>query len=175
MAPNVYAYVTLLQPHAQTKNDLPIRMYGILPIMVEDPATKMMPLVSMPDELKPMQDFTVTVAENKNRPMAYTVAIVDEGLLDLTKFQTPSPWDNFYQKEALGVKTWDMYNSVLGAFGAEIKSMLSIGGDGSLLNANNKKNDRFKPVVLTAGPFIFLPEKQERINLKCPIMWVPSV
>ena len=168
MAPNVYAYVTLLQPHAQTKNDLPIRMYGILPIMVEDPATKMMPLVSMPDELKPMQDFTVTVAENKNRPMAYTVAIVDEGLLDLTKFQTPSPWDNFYQKEALGVKTWDMYNSVLGAFGAEIKSMLSIGGDGSLLNANNKKNDRFKPVVLTAGPFYIPAGKTGTHKFKMP-------
>ena len=37
MSPNVYAYVTLLQPHAQTKNDLPIRMYGVQGIKIEDP------------------------------------------------------------------------------------------------------------------------------------------
>jgi uncharacterized protein YfaS (alpha-2-macroglobulin family) len=31
MSPNVYVHVSLLQPHAQTKNDLPIRMYGVIP------------------------------------------------------------------------------------------------------------------------------------------------
>ena len=39
MAPNCYAYVTLIQPHAQTVNDLPIRLYGVIPILVEDPNT----------------------------------------------------------------------------------------------------------------------------------------
>ena len=39
MAPNVYVNVSLLQPHAQTINDLPIRMYGVLPILVEDKNT----------------------------------------------------------------------------------------------------------------------------------------
>ena len=37
MAPNVYAYVTVIQPHAQTVNDMPVRLYGIVPVMVEDP------------------------------------------------------------------------------------------------------------------------------------------
>jgi len=36
MAPNCYASVSLLQPHSQTKNDLPIRLYGVIPILVED-------------------------------------------------------------------------------------------------------------------------------------------
>ena len=40
MAPNVYAYVTVIQPHSQTINDMPIRLYGIVPVMVEDPADK---------------------------------------------------------------------------------------------------------------------------------------
>jgi uncharacterized protein YfaS (alpha-2-macroglobulin family) len=33
--------------------------------------------------------------------MAYTLAIVDEGLLDITRFKTPDPWKAFYAKEAL--------------------------------------------------------------------------
>lgn len=170
MAPNVYAYVTLLQPHAQTKNDLPIRMYGVIPIMVEDPSTHIEPTIAMSsNELKPMEDFTVTVGERKGGPMAYTIAIVDEGLLDLTRFPTPSPWAAFYQKEALGVKTWDLYNSVLGAFGGEIKSLLSIGGDAAAnAEKNKKKSDRFKPVVLTAGPFFLPAGKTEKHTFKMP-------
>ena len=39
MAPNVYLHISLLQPHAQTVNDLPIRMYGIMPVFVTDKQT----------------------------------------------------------------------------------------------------------------------------------------
>jgi uncharacterized protein YfaS (alpha-2-macroglobulin family) len=49
--------------------------------------------------------------------MTYTLAIVDEGLLDLTRFKTPDPWNHFYAREALGVRTWDLYDQVIGAFG----------------------------------------------------------
>lgn len=163
MAPTAYAYVTLLQPHAQTKNDLPIRMYGAIPLQVEDPQTHLEPTIAMDNELKPLQDFSVTVAERKGGPMAYTLAIVDEGILDLTRFKTPNAWNEFYQREALGVKTWDMYNEVLGAFGGDIKSLLSIGGDEALDINANKKNDRFKPVVIYAGPF-FLEKGQTKTH-----------
>ncbi len=40
MTPNVNANISLLQPHGQTVNDLPIRLYGVIPIMV---ATKLEP------------------------------------------------------------------------------------------------------------------------------------
>lgn len=46
--------------------------------------------------------------------MTYTLAIVDDGLLDLTNFKTPDPWNEFYSREALGIRTWDMYDNVLG-------------------------------------------------------------
>jgi uncharacterized protein YfaS (alpha-2-macroglobulin family) len=153
MAPNVYAHVTLVQPHAQVENDLPIRMYGILPIMVEDPKTRLEPQIAMPNELAPEQTFTVKVSEKNNKPMAYTLAIVDEGLLDLTRFKTPDPWNHFYAKEALGVQTWDMYDYVMGANTGEIKRILSIGGDDALGPKEGQKANRFKPVVRFVGPF----------------------
>ncbi len=168
MAPNVYAHVTLIQPHAQTKNDLPIRMYGVIPIQIEDPATHLEPTIAMKEELRPMEEFTVTVGERRGGPMTYTIAIVDDGLLDLTRFKTPSPWSTFYQREALGVKSWDMYNSVLGAFGGSIKSLLSIGGDDAILNNKDKKDDRFKPVVLYAGPFELKAGEQKTHSFEMP-------
>lgn len=153
MAPNVYFNITLLQPHASTKNDLPIRMYGIVPIEVIDKNTILAPKLVMPDVLRPEQSFAIKVSEQSGKAMTYTIAIVDEGLLDLTRFKAPNAWDSFYVREALGVKTWDIYDDVIGAYGGKVNQIFSIGGDQDLGGGKAKKANRFKPVVIYMGPF----------------------
>lgn len=154
MAPNVFVSVSLLQPHAQTVNDLPIRMYGVIPIQVENPATHLNPVITMPDVLEPGEKVTIKVSEQANRKMTYTLAMVDEGLLDLTRFKTPDAWSRFYAREALGVRTWDLYDQVIGAFGGRIERLLAIGGDAELMSKeDDAKANRFKPVVKFFGPF----------------------
>lgn len=154
MTPNVFATVTLMQPHAQTVNDLPIRMYGSIPILVEDPSTILSPTIQMADKLKPEVESTITIGEKNNKEMTYTVAIVDEGLLDLTRYKTPDAHSAFYAKEGLGVKTWDLFDYVLGAWGGNLERILSIGGDGSInKNLSPAKANRFIPVVKYLGPF----------------------
>ncbi|QDW20020.1 alpha-2-macroglobulin [Flavobacterium sp. KBS0721] len=168
MAPNVYFNITLLQPHASTKNDSPIRMYGIVPIEVVDKNTILVPTLSMPDVLKPEQTFTVKVGEKTGKEMTYTIAVVDEGLLDLTRFKTPNAWDSFYVREALGVKTWDIYDDVIGAYGGKINQIFSIGGDQDLGGGKAKKANRFKPVVLYYGPFKLEKGQTKSHQLKLP-------
>ena len=153
MAPNVYLNVSLLQPHANTKNDLPIRLYGIVPIEVIDKNTILEPVLKMPNVLRPEQTVTVNVSELNQKPMTYTLAMIDEGLLDLTRFKTPNAWDSFYTRSALGVRTWDVYDDVIGAYGGKINQIFSIGGDADLGGSNAKKANRFKPVVVYLGPF----------------------
>ncbi len=152
MAPNVYIHISYIQPHNHSKNDFPIRMYGVQAIAVEDPTTHLTPLISMKNELKPNEKFTVTVKEANGKPMTCTVAIVDEGLLDLTRFKTPNPWDIFYIHESLGVRTWDLYKYVAGAFTGKLSGLLSIGGDQYLNKKGKENNNRFKPVVLFHMP-----------------------
>ena len=154
MAPNVFVNVTLLQPHQQTANDLPIRMYGVIPLLVENPKTILKPQISMPETLRPETKANITVSESGGKAMTYTVAIVDEGLLDLTRFKTPDPHASFYAREALGVKSWDLFDQVLGAWGGDLERILSIGGDGEIdRNVNPAKANRFQPVVKFLGPF----------------------
>lgn len=154
MLPNVFIHITLVQPHAQTQNDLPIRLYGMLPIKVEDETTILKPVIGMENQLKPDERSTIAISEATGKPMTYTLAIVDEGLLDLTRFKTPDLHAQFYAREALGVKTWDMYDYVMGAFGMQMNRILSVGGDeGINKKAGNKKANRFKPVVKFIGPF----------------------
>lgn len=153
MAPNVYVHVTLVQPHAQTKNDAPIRLYGVIPVTVDDPETHLRPLIACADVWKPEEMASVNVSEENGKEMTYTLAIVDEGLLDLTRFKTPDPWNSFYAREALGVKTWDMYDLVMGAYGAELERILAIGGDGEGNGKGGNKANRFKPMVKFMGPY----------------------
>lgn len=173
MAPNVYLHISLLQPHAQTINDLPIRMYGVVPVFVTNRQTILQPQIQMPEVLRPETNFNVTISEKNGKPMTYTLAIVDDGLLDLTNFKTPDPWNDFYSREALGIRTWDMYDNVLGASAGKFSSLFSIGGDATLKPADAKAN-RFKPVVKFIGPFYLGKGKKQTHTLKLP-MYVGSI
>lgn len=154
MAPNVYLHVSLLQPHRLETNDRPMRMYGVIPIKVENPETHLQPQLEMADVIRPSTSVPITVSEATGKPMTYTLALVDEGLLDLTRFLTPDPWSEFYGKEALGVKTWDLFDDVIGAYAASMDQILAVGGDGSGENdARKSKANRFKPMVRFVGPF----------------------
>ena len=168
MQPNAYVYVTLLQPHGITKNDLPIRMYGVVPFTVTSPESHLYPQISIPDEIKPEANYEVTVSEKDGREMAYTLAIVDEGLLDLTRFRTPEPGRRSMPAEALGVSTWDMYNFVVGAYGGRIEQLFSIGGDDALNKGPKAIVNRFKPVVMFDGPFLLKKGEKQRHSYRMP-------
>lgn len=168
MAPNAYLNVTLIQPHASTMNNAPIRLYGIAPISVYDQKTKLEPQIKMPDELKPQQEFSLEVKEKNNQKMTYTLAIVEQGLLDLTNYKTPNPWDKFYSKAALGVLSWDIFDQVIGAYGGTVNQIFSIGGDEDLAVGQVKKANRFQPVVKFLGPFTLEAGKTAKHAIELP-------
>jgi alpha-2-macroglobulin len=153
MAPNVFIGISLLQPHERTDNDMPVRLYGVIPLFVEDPGSRLEPVMKLPSELRPGEKARIEVTEKSGSKMTYTIALVDEGLLDLTRFRTPDPWSAFYARQALGVRTWDMYDFVAGAWGGRLEGMFSIGGDEELTGSNPANVNRFEPMVRFLGPF----------------------
>lgn len=153
MCPNTYIAVSLIQPHNNRDNDRPIRMYGVVNVNIDDPSLRLHPEIKIAKKLQPDQNFTVEVKEKTAKEMNYTIAIVDEGLLSLTVFRTPEPFSAFYAREALGIKTWDFYDFIYGAYGARLDKAFAVGGDENLKEIQDEKTNRFKPVVLFAGPF----------------------
>lgn len=154
MTPNIYVYATVIQPHANTANDLPIRLYGLVNLKIKDEKTILNPVIETGNVWQPLSEVKVKISEKDGKKMAYTLAIVDEGLLDITRFKTPDPWSSFYAKEALGVKTWDVYDFVMNALAAGIQRILSIGGDGDIDTKNGSNAQRFKPMVRFVGPVL---------------------
>jgi uncharacterized protein YfaS (alpha-2-macroglobulin family) len=152
MSPTTYVGVTLIQPHADRGNDRPLRLYGVIPMEVTDPGTRLTPVLQAADEWRPNRQVPVRVSEQAGRAMTYTLAVVDEGLLGLTSFVTPELHGHFYQKEALGVKTWDVFDHVVGAYGGALERLLALGGDDGA-ELGEVEPSRYPPVVRFMGPF----------------------
>lgn len=169
MTPNAYVSVTLLQPHAGKQNDRPIRLYGVVPLPVADPSTQLDPVVETDAEWRPESEVTVRVRESTGRPMTYTLAVVDEGLLGLTSFRTPDLHGQFFRREALGVRTWDLFDDVSGAYGAELARLLALGGsDGGDPNAGTREQSRFVPVAQVLGPFQLPAGRTQEQKVRIP-------
>lgn len=160
MIPNCYASVSLIQPHNKNDNDVPMRIYGIKNIKVEDINTKLPLLVEAPEVLAPKEDFKVKVTSKSDKVATYTIAIVDEGLLDLTAFSTPNPWKYFFQKIRLGIITRDNFDEILGTLLPDMDKFFSIGGGFEAMRkkrTDKNKTKRFKPVVLYQKPVTIKP------------------
>jgi len=170
MIPNAYVSVSLLQPHQQTANDRPLRLYGVIPLQVEDPATRQQIRITAAATLKPEAPFQITLQTADNQPTQFTLAVVDEGLLALTDFSTPNPWQAFYRKVRLGVRTFDLFSHVIGAHKGDVFRTFAIGGgfddyrDGQL----GRERRRFEPVSLFAGPLTTDAQGQATVDFVMP-------
>lgn len=155
MFPTAYASVSLIQPHEQSDNDRPIRLFGTLPIEVYDPDTRLDFDIHMPDSLRPNEPFEVVVQSSIADSVAFTLAVVDEGLLALTDFRTPDPWRYFFQKQRLDVHTSDLFAHVIGVSKGDPFKTFSIGGDFASAQESpvpDRERRRFPAVSMFAGP-----------------------
>ncbi len=175
MMPNVYAVVSLFLPLKSVEGEKPMRYYGILPIKVEDEKTKLNLALNVPKDIKPGEEFSIEVANNGKENASFTLAVVDEGLLDLTNFKTPDPWKFYFQKIALGIKTSDNYDEIIGALMPDMDSYLSIGGDEDITSmGGQQKTQRFKAVSLFSGVQEVKAGKSQKIKFTMP-QYVGSV
>lgn len=133
--PNIYVSATLFRPMDGT--DMPLTVaHGYEPVLVDQKKNQLPVQVSMAASARSKTKQTITV---KTAPGAYvTVAAVDEGILQVKNYQTPDPYQHFYQKVALAVAGYDIYPLLL----PEVRTS-STGGDGAGDDAANRVNPLF--------------------------------
>ncbi len=173
MLPNAYVSISIIQPLHQTLNDRPLRSYGVIPLRVEEPKTHQSLRITMPGRLRNNQAFEVTVETGDQKQTQFTIAVVDEGLLDLTRFLTPNPWKEFFKKQKLGVQTFDLFSFVIGANKGDIFRLFSIGGDIGAEDYRSsqmqpEKVQRFKLVSMFKGPLKTDENGRAAVSFKMP-------
>lgn len=169
MAPNIYAHLTLIQAYQDKANDSPVRLYGIAPILVDNPDNSLSPVINTADVVRPESQMSIKVSEEHGKAMTYTLAVVDEGLLGITNYKTPDPHQAFYRREALGVLTWDIYEMLSRAAAQPLHSLLTLGGsDRSDSEEGKQDKRRFPPVVRFIGPFYLQSGEEKTHTVQLP-------
>lgn len=166
MIPNVYINANVIQDMKTLDNDRPVRLRGLKSIKVVEDSNKIDFDISIDDELQANEDFLLELQTKDNKKAYFTIAIVDEGVLGLTKYKTPDPSDYFYGKEKNQITTYDMFDDILGlnlsnadlvlkpGGGIEAKAMRAELSDEFRANQQlgNRDVKRFKILSLYEGP-----------------------
>lgn len=124
--PNAYITATLIKGHEVS--DIPLTVaHGFQNITVEEKSRKIPVEIEAKKNVRSKTHQKVTV---KAAAGSYvTLSAVDNGVLQVTDFKTPDPYNYFYQKKALQVTAYDLYPLLF----AEVRAKLSsTGGDGEL-------------------------------------------
>jgi hypothetical protein len=146
--PNVYVTATLIR--AMDGANLPLTVaHGFAPVAVEDTDTKLPVTITAATQSRSKTKQTIKIKTARNAQV--TVAVVDEGILQLKNFKTPDPHGFFYQKRALEVGSHDLYALLYPEL--SLRSSSSVGGDGYDLErrVNPLSNGRVKLVALWSG------------------------
>ena len=145
--PNAYITATLIKPHQES--DMPLTVaHGFQSVTVENKERKMNVEIIAAKSVRSRTHQKVKIKAAPNSKV--TLAAVDEGILQVTGFTTPDPYNFFYAKRALGVASYDLYPLLF----PEIKGNLSsTGGDGFDLSkrTNPMQNKRVKLVSYWSG------------------------
>ena len=148
MTPNVYVTATLIRPDAD--NDIPLTVaHGFAPILVENPKNHLSLKLKVAEKSRSKRKQQITVKGKAGTE--FVIAAVDEGILQLTNYQTPDPFEYFFRKKALATSTYNIYPYLF----PELSSKLTQPGGGAGLDmakrVNPLTNKRVKLVHFWSG------------------------
>lgn len=134
--------------------------YGVAPFSLSRARRTAKVTVQTPDLVKPGDAFRMKYSTD--RPTKIVVFAVDEGILQVARYQTPDPLSYFFQKRALEVKTAQILDLVLPEFSTIMRAAPGGDGDGGASrNLNPFKRRRDKPVTFWSGIIDAGPKERE--------------
>ena len=147
--PNVYISATLIKPNSDQRVPLTVA-HGFQNLSVNKAENKLPVEIIALEKSRSRTRQKICIKTKAESDIQVTIAVIDEGILQLKNTQTPDPYGFFYRKRALEVNSYDVYARLL----SELSTSSSrIGGDGYNLSkrANPLSNKRVKLVTFWSG------------------------
>ena len=170
-APNVYVTATVIKSLDKFDGKSPLRAFGIVPVMVDSSSKKLDIEITAPKEIKPGNKLDLNIkVKNKKGVSFITVSAVDEGILQLTDFQTPDPFEFFHGKKRCDAAYYDIFSFILPELD---KFKKKPAGDGYEEEIRKKHLSpvgikRVEPVSLWSGIVKTDSSGNAKINFKVP-------
>ena len=130
---DLYISTVVVRPGDKSANATLKRAVGILHLPLADEDNRLQLTLTSPDKIQPDHDLNVKIkatATDGKLPEKVNVLLsaVDVGVLNITDYKTPSPWDAFFGRKRYGADIYDIYGQVIEGSGK--LASLRFGGDG---------------------------------------------
>jgi len=165
--PGAYALVTAWRPLGAGSERAPVRAVGAVWLGVESRSRTLAVEIGTPERMVPRQrlDVPLRVAGVSDAEVFVTLAAVDEGILQLTRYRSPRPAEHYFGKRRLGLALRDDYGRLLDGRADDV-GRLRTGGDSGDIGGLDVIPTR--TVALFAGPVRLDREGRATIPLEVP-------
>ncbi|MFN3623919.1 MAG: MG2 domain-containing protein [Hyphomicrobium sp.] len=130
--PGAYVTAMLYRPLDESLKRMPSRAIGVQWLGMDQAAKTLGVSMTPPEKIKSGSTLTVPVkieGLKGGEEARLTLAAVDLGIVNLTRFQTPAPENWFYAQRRMGLEIRDFYGRLIDGMRAE-RGTLRSGGDG---------------------------------------------
>ncbi|CAM3044255.1 Alpha-2-macroglobulin [Methylobacterium mesophilicum] len=164
-----YLVATAYRPLDQAAKRLPGRALGLAWFSVDRERRSLGVAVKAPERTRPRQDLTIPVqltGLKAGEPARITVALVDVGILNLTRYEAPNPTQYFLGQKALGPEFRDLYGYLIDGMQGSAGAIRSGGdaGGGELADAPPTQ----APLALFSGVVTVGPDGAASVTFPLP-------
>lgn len=169
---NLYISAVVLQAGSNEQSLTPKRSFGLVHLPLDresqqlditfDVAEKALPNKNLPVKINVKQ-----AADNKSKHAFITLAAVDVGVLSITDFATPDPFDAFFGQRRYNVDARDVYDKVIEVSQSD-KANLRFGGDTDLTRGGKAPQSEVNIVSLFSGLVALNQQGEANVDLAIP-------
>ena len=134
-----YVTATLFRPGSAGETRMPARSIGTAWLKINPADRELSVKLDLPEKVQPRARLEIPVAVSglvAGEEAYVTVAAVDVGILNLTRFTPPDPAGYYFGQRSLGLEIRDLYGRLIDGSQGEFGRVRS-GGDGPALNAQS--------------------------------------
>ncbi len=164
-----YVAVLLHRPMDATAKRMPTRALGLAWLAIDPAARKLNVALSAPEKVRSGRSVTVPVKVDGLRAgdqAHLTLAAVDIGILNLTRFKAPDPVARFSAQTRLGAELRDLYGRLINGMSAE-RGTMRTGGDAAGLEMDGSPPVH-KTVALFSGLVTTDADGRARVTFDIP-------
>jgi alpha-2-macroglobulin len=164
-----YALVTLYRPLKTGRAHDPVRAIGVAWLGLDPTPHTLSVAMNVASTILPRQKIKIPIKITGARagdPTYITLAAVDEGILQLTRFATPDPVAHFYGQKMLGLDIRDEYGRLLD--GSAPAGPIHEGGDQGIGGPSGIAVTSRKTIALLSGPVEVDARGEAAITLDIP-------
>ena len=161
---DLYLSTLVVRPGDKSRSATPKRAVGVLHLPLGDENRRLNIALDAPAKMRPNQPLTVKVKVDRKEGAApkqvnVLLSAVDSGVLNITDYTTPDPWQGFFGQKRYGADIYDIYGQVIEGQGR--LASLRFGGDGDELKRGGKPPVNHVTIIAQQAQPVTLDENGE--------------